>query len=249
MGIPVIDLSGFEEGADETRRSIANDLDRACTEVGFFSLVGHGVDDDVVLRAHDAARRFFALPLDDRLTAAKPDPSYPYGFAPFSSETLHKSLGGVTRPDLKEAYSIGPPGAPPRPHAEMTDPDERDVWAPTIWPSAMPRAPAGTRRLLRRDGATREDRDERLRPRPAPRRRVVRSFHRPPRVGVATGLLPAARGAPCRSGVPRRSPHRLRHADHPCDWTPNQVSRCSITAERGSMSTRPTVPWWSISVI
>lgn len=138
MGIPVIDLSGFEDGSDETRRRIANDLDRACTEVGFFSLVGHGVDDDVVLRAHDAARRFFALPLDDRLTAAKPDPTYPYGFAPFSSETLHKSLGGVTRPDLKEAYSIGPPGAPPRPHAEMTDPDERDVWAPTIWPSAMP---------------------------------------------------------------------------------------------------------------
>ncbi len=138
MSVPVIDLSGFVGGDPTRRRDVADAVDRACRDVGFFSVIGHGVDDAVIERAHHAAIDFFDRPLADRMTAAKPEPSAPYGYAPFSAEALNRSLGGGSAPDLKETYNVGPVGEPPRPAIEMVDADERDVWAPTTWPSAMP---------------------------------------------------------------------------------------------------------------
>ena len=137
MRVPVIDLSEFVEGvasADE----IGSAIDDACRSVGFFAVTGHGVDSAVIDLAHRSALAFFDLPVEARLSAAKPLPNAPYGYVPFSAETLNRSIGGVGPPDLKETYNVGPVGLPPRPLAEMMDPDERDVWAPTVWPLAMP---------------------------------------------------------------------------------------------------------------
>jgi isopenicillin N synthase-like dioxygenase len=138
MGVPVIDLTGFVDGSSEHRQAIASDLDQACSDVGFFSVVGHCVDERIIAEAHESALAFFDLALADRLTAEKPNPSYPYGYSPFSKEALNRSLGGVAVPDLKETYNVGPVGAPPRPLEEMADPDERDVWSPTMWPVGQP---------------------------------------------------------------------------------------------------------------
>ena len=138
MTVPVIDLSNFAAGDEAARKAIGVEVDSACREVGFFSVIGHGVDGDVIERAHEAALGFFNLPLSDRLDAVKPDPAYPYGYTPFSTEALNRSIGGSGSPDLKETYNVGPVGELPRPLDEMTDPDERDVWAPTLWPAAMP---------------------------------------------------------------------------------------------------------------
>lgn len=137
MSLPIIDLTRFNELGDARRDAIVAAVNDACTNVGFFSVVGHGIDEEIITRAHEVALEFFDLPLADRLGAAKPDPSYPYGYAPFSSEALNRSIGGSALPDLKEAYSIGPIGDPPRPVEEMTS-VERDVWAPTLWPAALP---------------------------------------------------------------------------------------------------------------
>jgi isopenicillin N synthase-like dioxygenase len=139
MSVPVIDLTGFVGGSTTRRRAIADDVDRACRDVGFFSVVGHGVDEQIIADAHEVALAFFDLPLADRLTAEKPNPSYPYGYSPFSKEALNRSLGGVAVPDLKETYNVGPVGTPPRPLDQMVDPDERDVWSPTMWPVGQPR--------------------------------------------------------------------------------------------------------------
>lgn len=137
VGVPVIDLGGLAAD-DESAREVGVAIDAACRSVGFFSVVGHGVDADLIERAHAAALAFFDLPLDARLGAAKPTPSAPYGYVPFSAEALNRSIGGDGPPDLKETYNVGPIGAPPRPTDEMTDRDERDVWSPTVWPPAMP---------------------------------------------------------------------------------------------------------------
>ena len=137
MSVPVVDLSGLREGgapADDVGAAI----DDACRSVGFFSVTGHGVDHDVIEHAHRAALAFFDLPVEARLGAAKPSPTAPYGYVPFSAEALSRSIGGAGPPDLKETYNVGPVGAPPQPLSKMTDPDERDVWAPTVWPPAMP---------------------------------------------------------------------------------------------------------------
>ncbi len=138
MSVPLVDLTRFESADDQVRAAAGAELDQACRRIGFFAVTGHGVPESTVAQAHSAALAFFDLPESDRLTAAKPYPHYPYGYVPFSVEALNRSIGGVGAPDLKETYNVGPVDSPPRPPAEMVDDDERAVWAPTIWPSAMP---------------------------------------------------------------------------------------------------------------
>jgi isopenicillin N synthase-like dioxygenase len=137
VGVPIIDLSGLGRGGDRASE-VGREIDEACRSVGFFSVIGHGIDAAVIERAHDAAIAFFDLPPEARLGAAKPSPDAPYGYVPFSAEALNRSIGGTGPPDLKETYNVGPIGTPPRPPSEMVDPDERDVWSPTVWPPMMP---------------------------------------------------------------------------------------------------------------
>jgi isopenicillin N synthase-like dioxygenase len=93
----------------------------------------------VVESAFQAARSFFDLPLEARLGVAMPEPGYPYGYNPFSAEALERSTGAAGVVDLKETFNIGPIDPPPRPVEEMTDPDERAVYAPNLWPDeALP---------------------------------------------------------------------------------------------------------------
>jgi isopenicillin N synthase-like dioxygenase len=138
VSIPVVDLFGFASGSESHRAAVAAAVDQACIAVGFFSIVGHGVDEEIIAAAHGSARTFFDLPLEERLAAGKPVPTAPYGYSPFSAEALNASLGGAAVADLKETYNVGPVGKPPRPLAEMDDPDERDAWSVTAWPPAMP---------------------------------------------------------------------------------------------------------------
>jgi isopenicillin N synthase-like dioxygenase len=136
--IPVIDLRAVTEGSDEERRAVATDIDRACRQVGFFTVVGHGVADDTIEDLRREALAFFDLPLADRLAVAMPEPGYPYGYSPIDTEALNRSIGGDAAPDAKETFNIGPIDAPPRPIEQMDDPDERAVYAPNLWPRALP---------------------------------------------------------------------------------------------------------------
>lgn len=140
MSVPLIDLEPFRFGSDSDRRRVAASVDAACRDVGFLGLVGHGIDDDVLDHSWRVALAFFDLPLDQRLAVREPYPGYPYGFRPFAAETLDRSLGEYGgAADLKETLNIGPVDAPPRPIAAMTDPDERAVYAPNLWPDdALP---------------------------------------------------------------------------------------------------------------
>ena len=142
MDVPVIDLAAFVEPpdrgvqrSDEVER-IGDEVDRACREVGFFSVIGHGVDGSVVDAAYREALAFFDLPLADRLTVVKPEPGYPYGYDPFSSEALNRSIGGDAPPDLKETFNVGPIEAPEL--DGVVDADHRAIYSPNLWPSAQP---------------------------------------------------------------------------------------------------------------
>eukprot|EP00930_Biecheleria_cincta_P049608 TRINITY_DN34809_c0_g1_i1.p1 TRINITY_DN34809_c0_g1~~TRINITY_DN34809_c0_g1_i1.p1 ORF type:complete len:360 (-),score=44.78 TRINITY_DN34809_c0_g1_i1:411-1490(-) len=59
--LPSVDISPFLGGAG-CRQAAAADLDRACREVGFFYLEGHGVPEEEIRQLHSQARDFFALP-------------------------------------------------------------------------------------------------------------------------------------------------------------------------------------------
>lgn len=134
----MIDFTGFDGGGDELRTALAREVDRACRDVGFFTVVGHGVDAATIETLRVAALEFFDAPLADRLAVAMPEPGYPYGYNPLEAEALNRSIGGEALADLKETFNVGPIDPPPRPLAEMDDPDERAVYAPNLWPRTVP---------------------------------------------------------------------------------------------------------------
>ena len=126
--IPVVDLS---EAVDR----VAVELDRACSEVGFVQVVGHGLDPEIEREAWETARRFFTLDEADKAAVAIP-PGDAYGYGPYRVERLASSLGVDTPPDLKETFSIGPFETPPGLLAE--DPAAAFSFSPNRWPVSLP---------------------------------------------------------------------------------------------------------------
>jgi isopenicillin N synthase-like dioxygenase len=135
--VPVIDLAPFFAGDDTSRRAVAVAVDAACRDVGFFTVVGHGVPAATLDATWTAALAFFDLPVEQRMTVAMPYPGYPYGYNAFNVEALNRSIGGDAPPDLKETFNVGPIDPPPRPLDEMEDDDERAVYAPNRWPDEV----------------------------------------------------------------------------------------------------------------
>jgi isopenicillin N synthase-like dioxygenase len=122
---------------------VGAELDETCRTGGFFQITGHGIPGDVAEPAWDMATKFFDLPLEDKLSVARPTPDYPYGYMPLAGESLSQSITGAAPPDLKEVFNIGPPGPPPR---QFADPDEAWAYSPNLWPAALPEMPTGPRK-------------------------------------------------------------------------------------------------------
>nr|DAD40550.1 TPA_asm: hypothetical protein HUJ06_014873 [Nelumbo nucifera] len=82
-GIPVIDLSvlnSFQEGDDP--RGLAGlvaEIGDACKDWGFFQVINHGVPSDLRLRVETVAKKFFALPLEEKYKVRR-DEENPLGY-------------------------------------------------------------------------------------------------------------------------------------------------------------------------
>ncbi len=59
-GLPVIDVAPLVSGSGD-RRAVAAEIGRACREVGFFYVVGHGLDPELGERLERLSREFFRL--------------------------------------------------------------------------------------------------------------------------------------------------------------------------------------------
>ncbi|RZB78161.1 2-oxoglutarate-Fe(II) type oxidoreductase hxnY isoform F [Glycine soja] len=120
MNLPIIDFYS----AESDRLSTAISIRQACIEYGFFYLVNHGVENDLV-RAFDESKRFFSLPLEDKMKLA------------------YKEFRGYTPPDpslglqgdSKESYYIGP----------LSDSTSANL---NQWPSQGTLAPCGVGKKL-----------------------------------------------------------------------------------------------------
>jgi isopenicillin N synthase-like dioxygenase len=65
IDVPEIDIGPLYDGGGQAA-DVAASLDAACRDVGFFSVVGHGVDPVLHARLDALARRFFALPTSEK---------------------------------------------------------------------------------------------------------------------------------------------------------------------------------------
>jgi isopenicillin N synthase-like dioxygenase len=103
--VPVIDIAPFLAGTDAGKRQVAEQVGHACADIGFLTIVGHGVPAELVQATYDVSRRFFDLPLEEKLKV--PVNAIGVGYVPLQVERLAASLGQQTPGDLKESLNVG----------------------------------------------------------------------------------------------------------------------------------------------
>jgi isopenicillin N synthase-like dioxygenase len=101
--IPVIDLGPYFAGEAGALDRAASELRHALTEIGFYSIVNHGVPSALVHEVYRQVARFHARPLDEKLKI-KLD-KHNVGYLPMMGDTLRTSVvAQVTKPNMSEAF-------------------------------------------------------------------------------------------------------------------------------------------------
>jgi isopenicillin N synthase-like dioxygenase len=68
---PILDFSPFYGGDSEAKSELIEEVRKCCHYNGFFQITGHRVPLDLQRRVMDCSRRFFDLPLDEKLKIDK----------------------------------------------------------------------------------------------------------------------------------------------------------------------------------
>ena len=130
--VPLVDLAGaFEPGPH--RDEAVDVIRRACEDVGFLVITGHGVGEEVVQGIDSVSRAFFALPEEEKRTHVGAPGIY-RGFTPSQASALALSREDESLPDLCELYTVNrfdDPGVARR--AGLREGRE-GFFAPNIWP-------------------------------------------------------------------------------------------------------------------
>jgi isopenicillin N synthase-like dioxygenase len=118
--VPTLD-AGFAES-----ERFAQEIAAAYAEYGFVIIQNHGIDKALIERCLECFRRFFALPVEEKLRYRIPNGGGARGYTAFGIETAK----GAQHSDLKEFWHVGrelPPGHP-----------FNAVMAPNIWVDSIP---------------------------------------------------------------------------------------------------------------
>ena len=82
--IPIVDLSSFAtEGSTESRLESARALYKACHDLGFVQISGHGVKPELLEEAFDWSKKLYSLPHDEKMKAPHPNGPTPHRGSPF----------------------------------------------------------------------------------------------------------------------------------------------------------------------
>jgi isopenicillin N synthase-like dioxygenase len=114
------------DDAERDPDAFAEKLGRSFEDYGFAIVASHGIPDDLIGRAEEKAREFFALPEGLKRKYLIPGSGGARGYTPFGIETAK----GAKAHDLKEFWHVGrdlPPSHPFRRH--MPD---------NVWPAEVP---------------------------------------------------------------------------------------------------------------
>lgn len=131
--VPVIDIAPSGPRAHPAERAaVVRAIDAACTDIGFFTIAGHGVPAALVDRMLETARAFFDLPAAEKQRVARPRPEQSRGYIGLGAENLSYSRGDVSTTDLKEFFAIGPVDVPDE--AYYRRPEAYPSFAPNLWP-------------------------------------------------------------------------------------------------------------------
>jgi isopenicillin N synthase-like dioxygenase len=129
LSLPILDLSLLDAGPAEAERFRA-ELLTATHEVGFFYLVGHGVDQHLINELLSVSRRFFELPTESKLKLENIHSPQFRGYTRVGGELTHGDI------DWREQIDIGVDRT-----AVDIRPGTPDYWrleGPNLWPDDLP---------------------------------------------------------------------------------------------------------------
>ncbi|MET0989042.1 MAG: 2-oxoglutarate and iron-dependent oxygenase domain-containing protein, partial [Glaciihabitans sp.] len=129
LSLPILDLSLLDAGEQDAAR-FRTDLLDATHNVGFFYLVGHGVDQQLIDDLLRVSREFFDLPADEKLKLENVHSPQFRGYTRVGGELTHGDV------DWREQIDIGVDREPIEPGAGVAD-----YWrleGPNLWPDALP---------------------------------------------------------------------------------------------------------------
>lgn len=127
--LPVLDLSRLEAGP-ASAAAFRDELRRAAHEVGFFCLVGHGIPETVTHELFDVARRFFALPEEDKRAIEMLRSPHFRGYTRVGGELTRGEVDWREQIDVSAEREASPPGT--------AGPDYLRLEGPNQWPAALP---------------------------------------------------------------------------------------------------------------
>ncbi|MBV8534924.1 MAG: isopenicillin N synthase family oxygenase [Alphaproteobacteria bacterium] len=104
--IPCIDIAPFLSGDARARAAVVREWGRTFEEVGFATIIGHGVPDPVIAHAYDALMRFFDLPEPEKQAWSETRRIKEQGYIPFGIESVARTRGEDRPPDLCEALQF-----------------------------------------------------------------------------------------------------------------------------------------------
>ncbi|MCU1636382.1 MAG: isopenicillin synthase family oxygenase [Cryobacterium sp.] len=129
MSLPILDLSALD-ASPATAAQFRAELREVTHDVGFFYLVGHGVDQALIDEVLAVSRRFFDLPEEDKLEIENVHSGQFRGYTRMGGERTHGEV------DWREQIDIGPER-----DAVEPGPGIAEYWrleGPNLWPKALP---------------------------------------------------------------------------------------------------------------
>ncbi len=112
---PVIDLGAYIGGEAGARDRVAAEMRDALENIGFLIVVNHGVAAELTDGIVEEARRFHALPLDQKMQLAtgRGQGSGFTGYLPSATYSVKTSeVNDNDKPDLNEAFYMDRESAP-----------------------------------------------------------------------------------------------------------------------------------------
>jgi isopenicillin N synthase-like dioxygenase len=134
--IPVVDLSGSFSPDASDRQKVAWEIHKACRDTGFFYVSNHGIPQALVDAQFECSRRFFALPLEERLALHMKKSPSTAGYEPHGGQTLDSQDPDSEKapPDLKEGFFCGMELADDHPYAQK----RLRAYGHNQWPAGLP---------------------------------------------------------------------------------------------------------------
>lgn len=101
--LPIIDISPLYGDEPDAWQAVAEQIDRACRQWGFFYIKGHPIGPARIDEVLGNAQRFFALPVEEKLKIDITQTRHHRGYGAVATEQLDP-----TKPsDLKETFDMG----------------------------------------------------------------------------------------------------------------------------------------------